>query len=62
MRRSDGPFEFVPDEYQDDPGRTREGARDLATQTFDLLCPAHGEPLSGGGTAAILQALENDRA
>ena len=60
MRRSGGAFEFVPDEHQDDPERTRESVRDLASQPFELLCPAHGEPLARAGSAAIMRALETD--
>ncbi len=48
---------FVPDAFMDDPERTKAGLRDaygrLLALDFDLLLLAHGEPVVGGGKAAL---------
>lgn len=50
---------FVPDEYIDDPEKTKAALRarygDLAEQLdFDLLLLAHGDPVLEGGREALL--------
>jgi len=58
--RTVGPFGFVPDEYQEDPKRTRESVRRLLELTFDGVYSGHGEPLVEGGARAVREALERD--
>ena len=58
MRSGDGAFAFVPEEHLDDPAAARESVRDLMEHEIDLLCPAHGQPTSSGGTQAMRDALE----
>ena len=51
---------FVADEYQDDPGRTRESVRHLLSLQFKTLCSNHGDPITRGAKEAIHQALARD--
>ncbi|MDQ6916093.1 MAG: hypothetical protein M3155_09840 [Actinomycetota bacterium] len=48
---------FVPEQYMDDPERTKEGLRAayrrLLDLDFDTLLVAHGEPVVGGAQAAL---------
>jgi glyoxylase-like metal-dependent hydrolase (beta-lactamase superfamily II) len=54
---------FVPDEYQDQPGRTRETVRRLHARLRPrLLLFAHGTPVTRGARAALSAALERDAA
>jgi len=53
---------FVPDEYQDEPARTRESVRHLLDLRFETLCPDHGDPIRRGAKEAIAQALARDKA
>jgi hypothetical protein len=52
-----GELSFVPDEYMDEPERTKAGLRDaylrLLELDFDLLLLAHGDPVVAGGTDAL---------
>ena len=48
---------FVPDEYQDEPTRTRESVRTLLNLDFQALCSDHGDPILQGAKAAIAQVL-----
>lgn len=57
MRGDDGPFALVPDDHQQQPRRTRVAVEGLLTRRYDLLCPAHGAPLSGAVAEAIRAAL-----
>ena len=52
---------FVPDEYQDEPGRTRESVRRLLDLDFTILCTNHGDPIPHGAKEAIRQLLDRDR-
>lgn len=56
-----GKVRFVPDDYQDDPARTRETARSFLDLRFEALCFAHGEPLVRQAREAIRAALDADR-
>ncbi|MBA2253308.1 MAG: MBL fold metallo-hydrolase [Nitrospirales bacterium] len=56
----DGRLAFVPDEYQDDPGRIRESVRHLLSLQFQALCPNHGNPITSGAKDAIREALKRD--
>lgn len=48
---------FVPDQYIDDPERTKAGLREaydgLLDLDFDLLLVAHGQPVVGGAKDAL---------
>jgi glyoxylase-like metal-dependent hydrolase (beta-lactamase superfamily II) len=58
----DGPVEFVPSEYLDDPARARESARRLLAVAPAVVCPGHGAPILEHGADAIRQAIERDAA
>lgn len=55
--RDGGDLGFVPDEYMDEPERTKAGLREayrrLLDLDFDLLLLAHGDPVVGGGKHAL---------
>jgi hypothetical protein len=59
VRPPGGPLGFVPDSLMDEPEKTKEGLtnayRGLLERDFDFehLLFAHGEPLVGGGRAAL---------
>jgi len=56
-----GTPKFVPDEYQDDPPRTRQSVqRILDHLTVDTVCFAHGAPIVRDGAAALRRALEEE--
>jgi hypothetical protein len=58
----DAELAFVPDWLMDDPPATRQGLRDayraLLDLEFDLLLLAHGDPVVGGGHAALAAFLD----
>jgi glyoxylase-like metal-dependent hydrolase (beta-lactamase superfamily II) len=62
MRGDDGPFAFVPDDHQTDPARTRAAARRLLDMPVDVLCPAHGRPLTEGVGRALRRAISGGEA
>ena len=49
---ADGPFDFVPDRFMDDPERDKAGLRAsfarLLELDFDVLLLGHGNPVVGG--------------
>lgn len=53
---------FVPDEYMDEPERTKAGLlaayRRLLELDFDLLLLAHGEPAVGGAKEALRRFVD----
>jgi hypothetical protein len=57
VRPLGGPVGFVPDGLMDEPEKTKDGLlnayRGLLERDFDHLLFAHGEPLVGGGHAAL---------
>jgi hypothetical protein len=57
VRPPGGPLGFVPDQLMDEPPKTKErlmnAYRGLLERDFDHLLFAHGEPLVGGGHAAL---------
>ncbi len=58
-----GPPRFVPDEYQDEPARTRETVRRLHQRLRPrLLLFEHGTPVTRGARAALAAALRRDAA
>jgi glyoxylase-like metal-dependent hydrolase (beta-lactamase superfamily II) len=52
-----GRLGFVPDWLMDDPERTKAGLRDayqrISELDFELLLPAHGDPVIGGAREAL---------
>ncbi len=52
-----GRLGFVPDWLMDDPERTKAGLRDayqrISDLHFELLLPAHGDPVIGGAAEAL---------
>jgi glyoxylase-like metal-dependent hydrolase (beta-lactamase superfamily II) len=56
-RGEDGRFEFLSDQYQDAPRRTRASVRSLARLPVKVICPGHGPPVLEGGAAALAAAL-----
>jgi hypothetical protein len=60
MRGEGGEVEFVPPEYHEDPGATRESLRRLLDLLFALFCMDHGAPLTANGRDS-LQALVEKR-
>ncbi len=53
-----GPPRFVPDQYQDDPARTRETVRRLHARLRPrVLLFEHGTPVTRGARAALAAAL-----
>ena len=58
-----GPPRFVPDEYQDEPGRSRETVRRLHERLRPrVLLFEHGTPVTRGARAALAAALKRDAA
>lgn len=62
--RYGGALGFVPDELiGEDPNRVKDGLKDafrgLLTRDFDHLLFAHGDPLVGGGKAALRKFCES---
>jgi hypothetical protein len=59
---ADGPLTFVPDDYMDDPGRTKAGLvtayRRLLDLDFDRLLLAHGEPIVRGAKDTLYAFVE----
>jgi glyoxylase-like metal-dependent hydrolase (beta-lactamase superfamily II) len=53
---------FVPDQYQDEPARTRQTVRRLHQRLRPrILLFEHGAPLTRGARQALVAALERDR-
>ncbi|WP_187323578.1 MBL fold metallo-hydrolase [Stigmatella aurantiaca] len=60
-RPGHGTPEFIPSEYQDEPGRTRLSVQRVLDQLpVDTVCFAHGEPIARDGDRALRMALEQD--
>jgi hypothetical protein len=63
--RGDDELQFVPDNYMDEPDRTKDGLRDayrrLLELDFDLLLLAHGNPVVGGAREALRAFVETAR-
>ena len=57
-----GELTFVPEQYMDDPERTKEGLRAayrrLLELDFDHLLLAHGDPVVGGAQAKLKEFAE----
>ena len=59
----EGPLTFVPDQYMNDPERTKDGLcesyRRIAELDFSHLLLAHGEPIVGTGRDALTAFAES---
>lgn len=53
-------FGFVPDQYMDEPEKTRDSVRKLMDFEIDILCPDHGDPQIGSVKEAMEKALEKN--
>lgn len=51
---------FVPDEYQDEPARTRGTVRRLLNWDFTIFCSHHGDPILSGAKESIARLLAQD--
>jgi glyoxylase-like metal-dependent hydrolase (beta-lactamase superfamily II) len=61
MRGETGGLAFVPAEYHDDPEATRDSVRRLLEYRFDILCLAHGAPVTQDPHAALRELLASSR-
>jgi hypothetical protein len=57
MRGPDGALRFVPPEYHEDPAGTRRSVERLLDLEFDVLCLAHGAPVTDDPHAALRAVL-----
>jgi len=57
MRDADGALCLIPAEYHEDPEATRDSVRRLLDLPFEILCMAHGAPLSVNPHAALRRLL-----
>lgn len=58
---ADDHFRFVPDQFMENPEKTRESAKKILEMNVGLLCPNHGAYADGNIHALIQTALEKDR-
>ena len=63
VRLDNGPLDFVPEKYMDDPAKVkaelRAAYRRLLEQEFDHLLLAHGWPVIGGGKQALREFVSS---
>jgi glyoxylase-like metal-dependent hydrolase (beta-lactamase superfamily II) len=57
MSGEDGGLAFVPGQFHDDPAETRRSVEALAGLEFDVLCLAHGRPVTEDPRGAIRALL-----
>jgi glyoxylase-like metal-dependent hydrolase (beta-lactamase superfamily II) len=57
MREDGGDLAFIPAEYHDDPGATRESVQRLLDLPFEVLCMDHGAPVTTNPHAALRKLL-----
>ncbi len=60
MRAEEGPLEFVPPEFHDDPVLTRRSVYRLLDLRFSILCLDHGAPITRKPRAALRELLARD--
>ena len=60
VHEDDGSYRFVPDEYLEEPARTRDSARAILERRFKFLCTGHGPPALSGARLALGEALRHD--
>jgi glyoxylase-like metal-dependent hydrolase (beta-lactamase superfamily II) len=53
-----GELELVPGEYHDDPAETRRSVERLLDVPFEILCLAHGPPVTDDPKAALRRLLD----
>jgi len=58
MRPTGEELRFVPFEYHEDPAATRHSVERLLDLPFEILCLAHGAPLTDDPKAALRELLE----
>jgi glyoxylase-like metal-dependent hydrolase (beta-lactamase superfamily II) len=58
MLLPDGELTFVPGEYHDDPAETRRSVERTLDLDFEILCLAHGLPLTDDPKAALRDLLD----
>lgn len=58
MRPGGKELRFVPFEYHEDPAATRHSVERLLELSFEVLCLAHGKPLTDDPKAALRELLE----
>jgi len=58
MRPSGEELRFVPFEYHEDPKATRDSVERLLDLPFEIMCLAHGAPLTDDPKAALRELLE----
>lgn len=57
---ADDYFRFVPDQFMEQPEKTRESVRKILQMDVGLLCPNHGAHADGDVHVVIQTALEKD--
>jgi len=58
MRPGGKELRFVPFEYHEDPAATRHSVERLLELSFEVLCLAHGKPLTDDPKAALRELLD----
>lgn len=58
MRPTGEELRFVPFEFHEDPAATRRSVKRLLDLPFEILCLAHGAPLTDDPKAALRELLE----
>jgi glyoxylase-like metal-dependent hydrolase (beta-lactamase superfamily II) len=58
LREDGGELEVIPAEYAHDEPQARETLRAILEEEFDVLCLAHGAPVTDDAKGAIRAALE----
>jgi glyoxylase-like metal-dependent hydrolase (beta-lactamase superfamily II) len=58
MREADGELAFVPAEFHEDPVETRRSVERTLDLDFEILCLAHGLPLTDNPKAALRELLD----
>ena len=52
---------FVPDQYQDEPERTRDSVQQLLDLNFEVFCSNHGVPVTRAAKETVRKALARDQ-
>ncbi|HRK95558.1 MAG TPA: hypothetical protein PK694_04485 [Rhodospirillales bacterium] len=57
MRDREGTLTFIPAEYHEDPQASRDSVRRLLGLSFEILCLAHGAPITANPHAELRRLL-----